>query len=301
MSFSHDRALIILFLHLEQMEKAGMPIAESLSTAAEETTDRKLRAAMEGVVHEVKQGASLSAAMGFFPRAFDETVLRLVDVGEKSGKLARAFGLCLDYVRKRDEHQRLMKKALRGPKISAAIILLLAALHNHTALPLTVAGIFAFMSLFMLCRQFSEGFRYLSDRLFLVLPTVGPFIAEDSWARFASSLSMLYAAGVDLRAGLKTAGEAAPNLVIRGAVEAAAARVQDGLSLHAAFRETGRMDRMALAMMKAGEDSGNLAHTLNELTEFYEKRADEALSAVQKLSGPVLTIITGIVLYFGLY
>jgi type II secretory pathway component PulF len=87
--------------------------------------------------------------------------------------------------------------------------------------------------------------------------------------------------------------------VIRASVEGALPEIAAGASLHAAFRDAGRMERMALAMMKAGEDTGNLGHTLRELAEFYEKRCADALTALQQTSGPVLTVITGAYLYLG--
>ncbi len=299
MSRNSDRGLIILFLHLEQLEKAGVPISQSLAEAAKETPERKLRGALEGIAQQVGQGHSLQESMGFYPRAFDETLIGLVGVGEKSGKLARAFGLCLDYVRKRDEHRRLMRKALRGPTISVITILALALVRRHTLLPDVALASALLIAAFIALRRWLEVFRHVTDRLFLALPVVGTFLSEDSWARFANSLAMLFDAGVPLRAALKTAAEDVPNLVVRASVEEALPQIEAGASLHAAFRETGRMDKMALAMMKAGEDTGNLGHTLRELAEFYEKRCADALTALQQVSGPVLTIITGAYLYLG--
>lgn len=300
MSKASERALIVLFLHLEQMEKAGVPIAQSLEEARDETQQKKLRYALDGIVHEVRRGQPLHEAMSFYAKVFDETILGLVAVGEKAGKLARAFSLCREYVTKRDEHARLMRKATRQPKISVVIILILAAVRHETALPMAAISLSFFLALFIAARRLLQPFRYLSDRLFLMLPRVGTFIAEDSWARFAESLAMMFEAGIDLRTGIATAAEAAPNLVIREAIEAALPRIVKGASLHAAFRESKRMDSLALAMIKAGEDSGNLAHTLRELAEFYEKRTAATLTAMQQLTGPVLTIITGSILYLGL-
>jgi type IV pilus assembly protein PilC len=300
MSRTADRALIVLFLHLEQMEKAGVPIAQSLATARDAALTKKIHNAVDGVLHQVKQGHTLTEAMSFYPDIFDETNIRLVAVGEKGGKMARAYGLCLEYIRRRDEHARFMRKATRQPKISLAIILALAAFRGHTLLPWAAFMIVTVSAAFWALRRFVMPFRYITDRMFVGSPILGPFVAQDSWARFAHSLSMLYEAGVDMRSGLMAAAATIPNLVIRDAAEDAIPRVINGASIHAAFREGGRMDKMALAMLKAGEDTGNFGRTLRELAEYYEKSTADALTALQQFSGPVLTIITGGVLYLGL-
>lgn len=300
MARNADRALIVLFLHLEQMEKAGVPITESLAAARDSAVTPKIAAAVDGVLHEVKLGHPLNEAMAFYPKVFDETMLSLVAVGEKSGKLARSFTQCLDYIRRRDEHARLMRRATRQPKLSLAIILGLAAFRGHTALPYAALAIVSTVAVFWAGRRFLYPFRYVTDRLFLALPVVGKFIAQDSWARFAASLAMLYEAGVDLRSGLATAAATIPNLVIRDSAEDILPLVRDGASLLAAFKAGGRMDSMALAMLKAGEDSGNFGGCLRELAEYYEKNTADALTALQQYAGPILTIATGSVLYLGL-
>jgi type IV pilus assembly protein PilC len=291
------RALIVLFLHLEQMEKAGVPITQSLAAARDAAEEKYVRTALDGLLHEIKNGHKLHEAMEFYPKVFDETMIGLIKLGEKSGKLARVFGQCLEYVRRRDEHARLMRRATREPKISGAIILGLAVFKNHTALPWAAAILAAFITAFVLARRVLPWFRYMTDRLFLAIPKLGPLVAQDSWARFAASLALLFEAGVDMRSGLRIAAAGIPNLVIREAAESAIPPIEAGSSLHAAFRDTKRMDKMSLAMIKAGEDTGNFSQTLRELADYYEKRTAEALTALQQLSTPILTIILGIVLF----
>lgn len=291
------RALITLFLHLEQMEKAGVPITQSVAAARDAAEEKQIAAALDGILHEVKQGRRLHEAMALYPNVFDETMIGLVRLGEKSGKLARVFSLCLEYVRRRDEHVRLMRRATREPKISGAIILALAIFKSHTGIPWLVAFLAAFIIIFRVARHFLPWFRYLTDRLFLAIPRLGALVAQDSWARFAESLALLYEAGVDMRSGLRIAAASIPNLVIREAAEDAVPRIEAGASLHAAFSDTKRMDRMALAMVKAGEDTGNFSQTLRELADYYGKRTAEALTSLQQVSTPVLTIILGIILF----
>jgi type IV pilus assembly protein PilC len=300
MSKVSREGLIVLFLQLEQMEKAGVPLLAALTSARDDATLKPLKKDLDGMLAQVKTGAQLSEAMALYPRYFDEPLRQLVAIGEKSGRLAQVFGLALDYVRKRDEHIRLMKRATREPKISGAIIIGLALFRRHTAMPIMAGSVIGAYAAFWLLRRFVSPFRALTDMLVLHVPRLGRLVAQDSFARFAECLALLYAAGVELRQGLAIAAGAVPNQTLRRALEDALPSIRDGASLHEAFAKTGRMDNMALAMIRAGEDTGNLSATLKELADYYEKNTADALTAVQQLAAPVLTIIVGAMLYLGL-
>ncbi len=292
------RTLITLFMHLEQMEKAGVPIMDSLATAQNDAHDRKLKRDLDLIYHEVENGKNLSEAMALFPDFFDETLIRLVDVGEKSGRLARVFGLCTQYLERIDDHARKMKGATRGPKISGAITLGLAAFAHQTALPFIVFFFIIGAAITTFLYRRVTPFRAVIDRLLLFVPRLGTLIAQHSYARFAESLSMLFDAGINLNSALETSILSVPNLAIRDSVADVVPRVRSGSSLYEAFSGALRIDRFALGMIKAGERSGNLSATLRELTSYYDKRTDEAITALQQLAEPLLTIVVGALFWF---
>lgn len=62
------RDLIQLFLHLDQMDGAGVPILDSLADIRDTTENTALRDAMSEIYRDVSEGSKLSEAMGKHPK-----------------------------------------------------------------------------------------------------------------------------------------------------------------------------------------------------------------------------------------
>lgn len=290
------RALIGLFLHLEQMEKAGVPLRQSLQAACDDADDRDLKKALPLMIEELKAGRTLSEAMGFYPRVFDVTLRRLVALGERAGKMGLVLGRARDYLKRNEEQRSMMKRALLYPKISGVIILGLAAWRHDTNMPLLAGCFFCCWAALKLSRYFMPVVKSLTDRVILGIPVIGKFSAQYSFSCFAESLATLFDAGVPLRQALPVAAQSAPNLSIRYWLEGAADQVAAGQSLFQSF-QNGRMEKHALSMLKAGETTGNLSGPLREVAAYYDRRLNDAMTALHQMTGPVLTVILGALLY----
>lgn len=291
------RALIGFFLHLEQMEKAGVPLRQSLQAACDDAEDRALKKSLPLMIEEIKAGQTLSEAMAGYPRIFDVTLLRLVALGERAGKMGMVLAKARDYLRRAEEHRSQMKRALLYPKISGVIILGLAAWRHDTNMPLLAGCIFCLWAALKLARYVLPVVKSATDRIILAIPVIGRFSAQYSFSCFAESLATLFDAGVPLRQALPVATEAAPNLSIRAWLSGAADRVTAGQAFHEAFKG-GRMEPLALSMLKAGETTGGFSAPLREISTYYDRRLAEALTALHQMAGPVITIILGALLYF---
>lgn len=286
-----------LFLHLEQMEKAGVPLRQSLETASSDADSKSVNSMLAYMAAELRGGAKLNEAMQHYPRFFDPAIVRLVAAGEKAGKLARVFEICRGHIEHAADHARKMRGALRYPKIAGVIILGLAVVRSHSEMPVIAAFVLGAYALFWAARRYSLTCKYLTDRFFLLLPVIGEVARADSWARHAEALALLFEAGIPLREALATAASCVPNAVIREEAENAVPRVIAGEPLYKAFAKCEHADRMMLTMLKAGEDSGNLAHTLREVSSWNDKRTDEALTMLHQSAGPFLTIVLGLMVY----
>jgi type II secretory pathway component PulF len=292
------RSLIGFFLHLSQMEKAGVPLRQSLQSVADDEELPALRKKWQKMLQTVQGGYKLHEAMALYPRLFDDAVRGLVAAGEETGKLSRVLASCQDYYSRADTHRRQMRRATLQPKIAAVVISGMAFIRRHSALPKLAAGILLAGAVLVFARRFVPGMRYLTDRVFLM--AAGPvrrFTLQYSYACFADALAMVYTAGIPLRRGLAIAAGVVPNLVVRADIESAIPRVTAGQSLHKAFSQCRFADPLALSMLKAGEDSGNLGTTLSHVAEYYNKETDDSLTALQQTMGPVLTILLGLMLY----
>src|ERR1035437_8372525 len=118
------RDLIQLFLHLEQMQSAGVPLLDSLSDIRDTTEHPGLRDIMSEIHKDVSEGSSLSEAMAAHPKTFTNLYISLVSSGEETGDLTSSYKQLVKYLKWVDEMQRKVRKATRYPIIVTVVVLI---------------------------------------------------------------------------------------------------------------------------------------------------------------------------------
>lgn len=298
MNSSTRRELIALFIQLEQCEKAGVPIFDSIRMAVEEAGSRSLKRRIKIILGMMEDGHLLSEGMMTAPLLFDEMIVRFVEIGEETGHMGAMFERCAEYLRRLEEHARQMRRATRNAKFTFGIMAFLAAVFHHdNTLVLNAIYLAVLISSVLTLRRLSRIFRYATDMLILRLPWIGPLVRQYSYARFAEGLSILYSSGVDLKKSLHSAVLCIPNLRLRDKVEDVLPLIDGGLSLFRAFSQARIFDARGLAMLRAGETSGNLSAALREWAEYHDTRIEEEITAVQQFAGPLCSLLLGGLLF----
>lgn len=294
------RALAVFLVHLAQSEKAGLPLRQTLDAAKRDADDGAMAKVAAGMAQSVKSGRTLGEAMALYPDVFDPAICGLVLAGEKAGRLSLALQKCHDLVRRRLERQSEFARSTLGPKISLALILGLAVFRQGPDALAALVLLAAFFAAFLLGRRFSPAVRLATDSLALLVPGLGGAMRGHNTARYCESLAVLHAGGLGLKQSLHLASEAVPNLVLRRQTREALLLVEAGASLHRAFSTATRFDSFALGLLRGGEESGNLAKTLEETAAYYDQKTAEAVTAIQQTIVPALVIMAGIILYLHL-
>ena len=83
--------MITMLLHLEQLDKAGVSIIDSLEDVIKSSTSPNVKNLTRALHESVQNGCLLSEAMAEFPKIFDEVFIGLVSTSEQTGKLHKAF------------------------------------------------------------------------------------------------------------------------------------------------------------------------------------------------------------------
>lgn len=291
------RDISTFFMHAQQMEKAGVPLRQMLQAAAQDSGHKALTRAAWWMEHDVAAGKTLAEAMAQHPRIFNQTLVGLVAAGEETGRLALVLGKCFDHCVQMDMHQRNMRRATRHFKFSAIVILALMLIMGHNAGPVMTAFLAMVLAGLVAAYHFVPAFRQFCEYLFIITPRLGTFIRRLEMARFCEMLALYYDAGIPMRKALPAAAHAVQNHSLREVVIKAAQQVIDGESFQDAFRRIPQVESTFLAMIAAGEKSGNFGATLHEASLYYRAEMDDALDALQKILPPVLTAILGVVIY----
>jgi type IV pilus assembly protein PilC len=97
--------LVVALSQLTIMIQSGDDLAEALRMIARQCSQPKLRKVLSDIHREVEQGNRFSAALGKYPKVFDEAMVAAVEAGEQSGRLTEVLDRMVGAMRK-DQHLR---------------------------------------------------------------------------------------------------------------------------------------------------------------------------------------------------
>ena len=129
------RDKIQLFVHLEQLQKAGVPLLESLADIRDTSESPKLRDILTELHREVSEGASLSEAMGKYPNVFENIFVSLIAAGEETGNLMQSFSQVIRHLKWADAMNTKKKKAMRYPKILLFVVFVVVGVMMTYVVP----------------------------------------------------------------------------------------------------------------------------------------------------------------------
>lgn len=129
------RDLIQFFVHMEQMQSAGVPLLDSLSDIRDTTENDRLRDIMSEVFRDVSDGASLSESMAKHPKVFSNIYISLIKAGEETGDLTSSYKQLEKYLKWVDDMQSKIRKATTYPIIVCVVVLLTVAVMMGVVVP----------------------------------------------------------------------------------------------------------------------------------------------------------------------
>lgn len=118
--------------------------------------------------------------------------------------------------------------------------------------------------------------------------------------RFTRQLSILINAGVPILDSMEILYKQEQNLVLKKVVKNISMQVEEGKSLFESMSNQPGFDKLYCALVKAGESAGILDSILVKLAEFLEKAEKIKKQVKSALTYPVIVLIVGIAVVFGL-
>ena len=318
--------IAIFMRQLATMLAAGIPLVQSfeiVGTGHENAAMQKLILAIKA---DVEGGSALAEALAKHPLYFDDLVLNLVEAGEQAGALESLLDKIATYKEKTEALKKKIKKALTYPAavlvvafVVTAILLIFvipafedlfkgfgADLPTFTRMVIDLSVfvreqgwylaimIGAAISSFFYFKKRSRAMRQWIDRMSLKLPIIGAILKKASIARYARTLSTMFAAGVPLVEALQSVAGATGNIVYELGVLEMRDEVSTGQRLQQAMENTGLFPNMVIQMIAVGEESGSLDEMSSKVADFYEEDVDNAVDNLSSLLEPMIMAILGV-------
>ncbi|MHB8424229.1 MAG: type II secretion system F family protein, partial [Gammaproteobacteria bacterium] len=143
-------------------------------------------------------------------------------------------------------------------------------------------------------RKRSPRFHEFLDRVLLKIPIIGMVLNKAAIARFARTLSTMFAAGVNLVEALGSVAGATGNVVYENAVLKMRDQVSTGQQLNLAMSQSGIFPHVVVQMIAIGEEAGSIDTMASKVADFYEEEVDNAVDSMSSLMEPFIMVILGI-------
>jgi type IV pilus assembly protein PilC len=320
-----EKDLTLFTRQLATMMKSGVPLLQAFDIVAKGHSNASVTRLLLDIKTDVETGSSLEAAFRKFPLYFDNLFCNLVGAGEAAGILDSLLDRLATYKEKTLAIKSKIKSAMFYPVsiivvafvITAVIMIFVipafknlfssfgANLPAPTLIVMAISdffvkwwwaifggvggGLYAFFYSWKRSRKMQE----VLDRLFLKIPVFGPLLRISSIARWARTLSTMFAAGVPLVEAFDSVAGAAGNVVYFDATKQIQREVSTGSSLTAAMQNTNVFPSMVIQMTQIGEEAGSLDAMLSKVADFYEAEVDDAVEALSSLMEPVIMVVLG--------
>jgi type IV pilus assembly protein PilC len=311
---------------LATMLAAGIPMVQAFEIVGAGNEKPAMQKLILDVKADVEGGTSLHEALAKHPLYFDDLYVNLVEAGEQAGALESLLDKVATYKEKTEALKKKVKKALFYPAavlavaVIVTIVLLVfvipqfealykgfgANLPAFTQFVIYVSdvvqhdGLFIAMVVggavwaFFYFKKRSKAMREFLDRVILKVPVIGPILNKAAIARYARTLSTMFAAGVPLVEALDSVAGATGNIVYENAVLAMRDEVSTGQRLQRAMENTGLFPNMVNQMIAVGEESGSLDEMSAKVATFYEAEVDNAVDAMSSLLEPLIMVVLGV-------
>lgn len=329
------RADLIQFtFHLKTLIAAGVPIVSALGDLADQTEHPAFRDVIQDVRRNLQSGAGLSDSLSLHPEAFPEIYVSIVRAGETTGNIDGALGDLGRFLTWQEELSKTIKQATYYPvtvvcAVGGLIFILFAFVFPRflkifqaaqvelplpTRIVIAVSEFFRDYGLYLLggialgflvlqLYRRTESGRLRTDGWKLKIPVIGKLIRAIEISQFSHYLASLFRAGVEMTHSLYVVEKLIGNRVIASVVHHAREDLIAGGGLSASLRKSGEFPPMVVRMVSAGETSGNLDQTLENVSNYYDQEIPLVVKKTFAILEPVIilvlaTIVLGAALSF---
>jgi type IV pilus assembly protein PilC len=311
---------------LSTMLQAGIPMVQAFDIVGNGHDKPAMQKLILAIKADIEGGTSLHEALAKHPLYFDKLYVNLVEAGEHAGALESLLDKIATYQEKTEALKKKIKKAMFYPTavlavaVIVTIILLIFVIPQFEdlfksfgadlpAFTQMVIGMSRFVQdkgwllaiifggagyTFFYFKKRSRPMQEFLDRLLLKFPIIGPIMVKAAIARYARTLSTMFAAGVPLVEALTSVAGATGNIVYENATLKIRDEVSTGNRLQRAMENTGLFPNMVVQMIAVGEESGSLDQMSGKVADFYEADVDAAVDGMSSLLEPLIMAILGV-------
>lgn len=305
--------------------RAGVSVASVLAMLGQQTSNKKLRAAIREMQADVEKGESLATSMRRHPKIFPAILVNMVSAGEASGNLEESFRQMELYFERSKRTKSKVTSAMIYPcvlivvMIIVLIVMMTKIIPNFlktfedmdAELPKITLGVMAVCEWFkswwwvpllvlvalivggVLFHRTNKG-KHFFGWLARKTPVVGNLTVKTACATFCRTMEVLIGSGLTLTDSMDLAASNMGNIYYLEAIRDARALVAEGTPLRESLVRTGIFPPMVSNLVGVGEETGDLQSMMGKVADYYDEEVDEATKKLLNLMEPAIIIFMAI-------
>lgn len=305
--------------------RAGVSVASVLAMLGQQTSNKKLRAAIREMQADVEKGESLATSMRRHPKIFPAILVNMVSAGEASGNLEESFRQMELYFERSKRTKSKVTSAMIYPcvlivvMIVVLIVMMTKIIPNFlktfedmdAELPKLTQGVMAVCEWFeswwwvpllvlvalivggVLFHRTDKG-KHFFGWLARKTPVVGNLTVKTACATFCRTMEVLIGSGLTLTDSMDLAASNMGNIYYLEAIRDARALVAEGTPLRESLLRTGIFPPMVSNLVGVGEETGDLQSMMGKVADYYDEEVDEATKKLLNLMEPAIIIFMAV-------
>ncbi len=322
-----DYQIQMLTRQLATLMDAGLTLDRSLQTIRDLNDDEALKQLLERLHDTIKKGGNFSEAIAKEQPLFSNLYLNMVKAGEAGGIMSTVLDRLADYLERSEALRETVRSALIYPIIlgivaGSSVLLLLTFVVPRfeemfskmgQELPMATQIVFAtggfvasywwliamiifVITLFIRKKLAIPKNAYAWDKKQLTLPLWGDFQNKIQTARFTRTLATLLENGLPILTALNLVKDILSNRIFTENIEQAIDKLRHGRALSDSLLERGIVPKLAIQMIKVGEESGDMGPMLSKVADIYDKEVNLSVKRMLTFLEPVMIIGLGLII-----
>lgn len=317
--------IVLLSREIATLFEAQVSALRIFRLLASEAEKPLLRRTLTEVADDIQGGMPISKALAKHPKIFSDFYTNMVRAGEEAGKLDETFLYLADYL---DRSYEVMSKARNAliypafvittfvvvmilmmtfviPNISQILIDSGQEIPVYTRVVIGTSEFFANYGVFLLIVLVVGGFfayRYVKtktgreafDRFVLSIPYVGDLFKKLYLARIADNLATMLVSGIAVVQAVEITSSVVGSAVYENILADVAANVKGGGAISNSLEQHSEVPSIMTAMIKVGEETGELGSILKTLAKFYNREVTNAVDTLVDLIEPFMIVLLGL-------
>ena len=313
---------------LATLLESGLPLDRSLTILMQLTEENlKLHKMVQEVLEKVKAGKSLADALESKVGLFSRFYLNMIRAGEMGGNLGSVLHRLADYLERSQELKSTVSTALIYPAIlllmsMASLFVMLtfvvpqfkemfASAGKSLPVPTQIVmGAAEFLQSywwvlliivlaavqFMKMQLANPISKQAWDGRFLRMPLFGEILLNMEVANFSRTFGTLLGNGVSILNSLTVVKETVSNMVLIDMLDYTETQLKQGRTLSDALLQQQIFPKLAVQMIKMGEETGRLEEMLMRVATIYDKQLRVTIQRMLALLEPALIISLGLMI-----